>query len=87
MASWNCESISRDFPSEEITPWNAYDDGFYDAGDGSQHPLPEVVRLREPWRRMILSQSPQPVAKEHKVRPVVRSTLADFVVDVSVCTI
>jgi hypothetical protein len=48
MQHWDCESVRRDFPDEEMQLWNSY--------DGGQTEMPRDVRLAEPWQDWLYPQ-------------------------------
>ena len=50
MRSWDCDSVGRDFPREQMQLWN-----FYDSDDG-QKEMPRDVRLSEPWQEWLYPQ-------------------------------
>eukprot|EP01047_Picozoa_sp_COSAG01_P080512 COSAG01_NODE_15688_length_1310_cov_1.423617_2_plen_247_part_00 len=48
MHNWDCESVRRDFPDEEMQLWNSYDDGHKE--------MPRDVRLSGPWQDWLYPQ-------------------------------
>lgn len=48
MRDWDCESVRRDFGSEEMQLWNSY--------GGAANGQPDRVRLSDPWQQWLFPQ-------------------------------